>query len=91
MTRSLACEWAREGIRVNAVAPGYVATELVEALERNGQMNLASIEKRTPMGRLARPDEVARAIAFLASDAASYITGTTLSVDGGWHAYGAAC
>ncbi len=90
MTRSLACEWARQGIRVNAVAPGYVATELVEALERNGQMNLQSIERRTPMGRLARPDEIARAISFLASDAASYITGTTLSVDGGWHAYGAA-
>jgi NAD(P)-dependent dehydrogenase (short-subunit alcohol dehydrogenase family) len=90
MTRSLACEWAREGIRVNAVAPGYVGTELVDALERNGQMNLASIEKRTPMGRLARPDEIARAIGFLASDSASYITGTTLSVDGGWHAYGAA-
>jgi NAD(P)-dependent dehydrogenase (short-subunit alcohol dehydrogenase family) len=90
MTRSLACEWAREGIRVNAVAPGYVATELVEALQRNGQMNLASIEKRTPMCRLARPDEIARAISFLASDAASYITGATLSVDGGWHAYGAA-
>lgn len=90
MTRSLACEWARDGIRVNAVAPGYVATELVETLERNGQMNLQSIERRTPMGRLARPDEIARAIGFLASDAASYITGTTLSVDGGWHAYGAA-
>jgi NAD(P)-dependent dehydrogenase (short-subunit alcohol dehydrogenase family) len=90
MTRSLACEWARDGIRVNAVAPGYVATELVETLKRNGQMNLQSIERRTPMGRLARPDEIARAISFLASDAASYITGTTLSVDGGWHAYGAA-
>jgi NAD(P)-dependent dehydrogenase (short-subunit alcohol dehydrogenase family) len=90
MTRSLACEWARYGIRVNAVAPGYVATELVETLKRNGQMNLQSIERRTPMGRLARPDEIARAIGFLASDAASYITGTVLSVDGGWHAYGAA-
>jgi NAD(P)-dependent dehydrogenase (short-subunit alcohol dehydrogenase family) len=90
MTRSLACEWARDGIRVNAVAPGYVATELVETLKRNGQMNVQSIERRTPMGRLARPDEIARAIGFLASDAASYITGTVLSVDGGWHAYGAA-
>ncbi|NKJ45643.1 short-chain dehydrogenase [Burkholderia sp. SG-MS1] len=90
MTRSLACEWAREGVRVNAVAPGYVATELVETLRRNGQMNLQAIERRTPMGRLAQPDEIARAISFLASDAASYITGTVLSVDGGWHAYGAA-
>jgi NAD(P)-dependent dehydrogenase (short-subunit alcohol dehydrogenase family) len=90
MTRSLACEWARDGIRVNAVAPGYVATELVETLRRNGQMNLPAIERRTPMGRLAQPDEIARAIGFLASDAASYITGTVLSVDGGWHAYGAA-
>jgi NAD(P)-dependent dehydrogenase (short-subunit alcohol dehydrogenase family) len=90
MTRSLACEWARDGIRVNAVAPGYVATELVETLRRNGQMNVRSIEKRTPMGRLARPEEIANAIGFLASDAASYITGTVLSVDGGWHAYGAA-
>jgi NAD(P)-dependent dehydrogenase (short-subunit alcohol dehydrogenase family) len=90
MTRSLACEWARDGIRVNAVAPGYVATELVETLKRNGQMNLLAIERRTPMGRLARPDEIARAISFLASDAASYITGTVLSVDGGWHAFGAA-
>lgn len=90
MTRSLACEWAREGIRVNAVAPGYVATELVETLERNGQMSRESIERRTPMGRLARPEEIAQAIGFLASDAASYITGTVLSVDGGWHAYGAA-
>ena len=90
MTRSLACEWALAGIRVNAVAPGYVATELVETLKRNGQMNVGAIEKRTPMGRLARPEEVASAIGFLASDAASYVTGTVLSVDGGWHAYGAA-
>ncbi|SMG20603.1 SDR family NAD(P)-dependent oxidoreductase [Paraburkholderia susongensis] len=90
MTRSLACEWARDGIRVNAVAPGYVATELVETLRHNGQLNVQSIEKRTPIGRLARPEEIAQAISFLASDAASYITGTVLSVDGGWHAYGAA-
>ncbi|AIO30431.1 short chain dehydrogenase family protein [Burkholderia cenocepacia] len=90
LTRSMACEWARAGVRVNAVAPGYVATELVETLARNGQLNRAAIERRTPLGRLADPDEIARAIAFLASDAASYITGTVLNVDGGWHAYGAA-
>ncbi|ASW03402.1 SDR family NAD(P)-dependent oxidoreductase [Paraburkholderia aromaticivorans] len=90
MTRSMACEWAREGIRVNAVAPGYVATELAQKLAKNGQIDLPSIERRTPMGRLAHPDEVAQAIVFLASDAASYITGAVLSVDGGWHASGAA-
>ncbi len=53
-------------------------------------MSVKAIERRAPMGRLARPDEIAHAICFLASDAASYITGTVLSVDGGWHAYGAA-
>ncbi|QTD95098.1 glucose 1-dehydrogenase [Burkholderia anthina] len=90
LTRSMACEWARQGVRVNAVAPGYVATELVDTLARNGQLNRAAIERRTPLGRLAEPDEIACAIAFLASDAASYITGTVLNVDGGWLAYGAA-
>lgn len=90
LTRSMACEWARAGVRVNAVAPGYVATELVDTLARNGQLDRAAIERRTPLGRLAEPDEIAAAIAFLASDAASYITGTVLNVDGGWLAYGAA-
>jgi NAD(P)-dependent dehydrogenase (short-subunit alcohol dehydrogenase family) len=90
MTRSMACEWARDGIRVNAVAPGYVATELARKLLANGQIDLPSIERRTPMGRLAHPDEIAQAILFLASDAASYVTGAVLSADGGWHASGAA-
>ncbi|HEF4756452.1 TPA: SDR family oxidoreductase, partial [Burkholderia multivorans] len=55
LTRSMACEWARAGVRVNAVAPGYVATELVDTLARNGQLNRAAIERRTPLGRLAEP------------------------------------
>jgi NAD(P)-dependent dehydrogenase (short-subunit alcohol dehydrogenase family) len=88
MTRSMAVEWARKGVRVNGVAPAYVATELVKQLVANRQLNIAGVERRTPMGRLAQPSEIADAIAFLASDAASYITGTILNVDGGWMASG---
>ncbi len=90
MTRSMACEWAEHGLRVNAVAPGYVRTELVNRLVVGGTLDEAKIVRRTPMGRMAEPIEIARAIRFLASDEASFITGTTLSVDGGWTAYGAA-
>jgi NAD(P)-dependent dehydrogenase (short-subunit alcohol dehydrogenase family) len=89
MTRAMACEWARSGIRVNAVAPGYVRTTLVGDLERRGALDARSIEARTPMGRMAQPEEIAEAISFLASPRASFITGTTLNVDGGWLAFGA--
>jgi len=89
MTRSMACEWARRGVRVNAVAPGYVRTALVEELERKGALDTHAIAARTPMGRLAAPEEIAEAIAFLASARASFITGTTLQADGGWLALGA--
>jgi len=89
MTRVLACEWAALGVRVNAVAPGYVRTALVDGLIANGQIDAKGIKARTPMRRLADPDEIADVIAFLVSDQASYVTGAILPVDGGYSAFGA--
>lgn len=89
LTRALAAEWARSGIRVNAVAPGYVATALVAELAQKGAIDGQAVARRTPLGRMAEPAEIAQAIVFLASAAASYITGATLPVDGGWTALGA--
>jgi len=89
MTRALASEWAREGIRVNAVAPGYVRTALVADLVQRGTVDGHAIASRTPMGRMAEPEEIAEVITFLASPASSYVTGSVLSADGGWTAFGA--
>lgn len=85
MTRSLAHEWGDRNVRVNCVAPGYVATDLTEGLRANESLE-AMVVGRTPMRRIASPAEMAGAVTYLASDAASYVTGTTLKVDGGWTA-----
>ena len=86
LTHHLAVEWAARGIRVNAVAPGTIRTDaVVNLLETpEGQAYVEEIEGRHPIGRLGEPREVAEAIAFLASDAASFITGAVLPVDGGY-------
>lgn len=86
LTRHLAIEWAARNIRVNAVAPGTIRTERVKQLpnEPGGQEYLSAIEKMHPMGRIGEPSEVAEAILFLASDAASFVTGAVLPVDGGY-------
>ena len=86
LTKHLAVEWADRGIRVNAVAPGTIRTERVKQLpdEPGGAEYLEAIERMHPMGRLGEPAEVASAIAFLASDEASFITGAVLPVDGGF-------
>lgn len=85
VTRTLAIEWAARGIRVNAVAPGYLETDMTAGLRASERWR-KSLEARIPLGRFARPAEIVPAIAFLASPCSSYITGSTIFVDGGWTA-----
>src|SRR6201996_7876065 len=89
LTRTLAAEWGGRGVRVNAVCPGWVKTEMDAADQAGGSYSDADITARIPMGRFASPDDVAQAIAFLADDRMSgFVNGHTLQVDGGWTADG---
>lgn len=88
LTKVLAIEWASVNINVNAVAPGFIRTEMVEDFIRQGKMNEEEIRNRIPLRRLGTSKEIAEIVLFLCSASASYITGQTIAVDGGWVAYG---
>jgi len=88
LTKVLASEWAKYNINVNAVAPGYVETELVGKLVSRGKLKINELKRRTPGGKLASAEDVAEAVLFLASDSSRSINGQTLVIDGGWTAYG---
>ncbi len=87
LMRVIAIEGGKRGIRSNAVAPGVIETDIMEGVvEGTGRAMLRSFGDQHPMGRIGQPEEVAEAIAFLASPASSFITGALLMVDGGWTA-----
>jgi len=88
LTRVLAVEWASRGVRVVTVEPAYVRTGLDDQDQKDGCYSANEIIGRTPMGRYVEPREIAATVAFLVSDEASFITGATIPVDGGWLAYG---
>ena len=88
LTKVLAIEWAERRIRVNAVGPAYVATEMTKRNIAAGNLSESQVKARIPLGRLAQPGDVADAVSFLLSSQAAFITGQSLYVDGGWLAYG---
>lgn len=88
MTRTMGCEWAGNGVRVNAVAPGYMVTPFFQKLRDEGKLDDRKILKRTPAGRFGSARNIADAMLFLASRQAEFITGVTLPVDGGYTAWG---
>jgi len=85
LTRELAAQWARRGVRVNALAPGYFESEMTAEFFRD-ERSMSWIHRKTPMGRPGSPGELDAPLLFLASDASSYLTGQVLTIDGGWTA-----
>jgi len=85
LTRELAVQWARKGVRVNAIAPGWFPSEMTTEMFTEPSA-IAFLERNAPMARGGRPEELDGALLFLASDASSYVTGHVLTVDGGWTA-----
>ena len=88
MTRVMAIEWARYDIRVNCVVPGYVRTDLIEKLEEEGKLTLEELARRTPQRRLGTGEDIAKAVRYVASEDAAFMTGEALVIDGGWTAFG---
>jgi NAD(P)-dependent dehydrogenase (short-subunit alcohol dehydrogenase family) len=89
LTKVQAVEWAERGVRVNAIAPGYISTAATKVFVAQGGVDAAAVNRRTPMGRFGTEEEIAEGIAFLLDpQRASYVTGHTLEVNGGWTAYG---
>ncbi len=88
LTENIGTEWARRGVRVVSIAPGVTRTAILQQMVEEGIATLEKYNRRTPMNRVAEIDEIAKAALFLVSDRASYITATTLAVDGGWTAWG---
>lgn len=87
-TRTIAVEWAPDGIRANTIVPGFTRTPMVESIIQGGDLDTAPVERRTPLKRFAAPREIAEPILFLCSSGASFVTGTRLVVDGGLTADG---
>ena len=88
LTRCMAAELGPKGLRFATIAPGYIRTPGVAALEASGRVDFKSVRRRIPMGDLGRPDDIADAAFFLASSDASYVNGSILYVDGGWTSFG---
>ncbi len=88
LTKVLAIEWAKKKVRVNAIAPGYIRTELVQGVIDSGMLQPEVIEKRTPLGRIGEVSELLGIAVHMACEESSFMTGSIVNVDGGWEAYG---